>query len=286
MATESWLAAALATVATWGLGTLTSKPAAVRLGVRRMLSMVFFGEGVVYLVMFVLLRTDVPLDSGSVVAAFLAGLTGTLAYAFYYEGMHGGTVGLVGTVSAAYPILTVILSLGLLKETLVALQAVGIVLVLLCVLLLAWQPTEEHGTARRPVVLALLAFLAWGLWGFLTKIAVQGIGEGNVFGFYALSNVLVLAAYVPFVRNRTKAPVDGGHWSLALGIVTVCLGAAGAVTVTLAYAYGPASLVSPISGAYPVVATIAAHFLLKEAFGWRQGLALLLFGLGILLVAT
>lgn len=286
MATEGWLLATLVTVATWGLGTLTSKPAAVRLGVRRMLVMVFLGEGIIYLVLFVLLRSSASYDVMPVLAAFLAGLAGALAYVFYYEGMHGGTVGLIGTVSAAYPVPTVILSLALLGETLVLAQAAGIALVLLCVLLLAWERGAERTNLRRSVGLALLAFLAWGFWGFLAKVAVGGIGEGNVFGFYSLANVLVLLAYVPLTREHTGAPVHGWNRSLSIGVLTVFLSAAGAVSITLAYAFGPASLVSPVSGSYPVVATIAAHFVLKEAFGWRQGTALLLFLAGIFLIAA
>jgi len=287
MPIESWLTAALLTVAVWGLATLTSKPATVQLGARRMVTMVFLGEAAVYFALFLLLGTDVILEGAPVpvAAGLFAGAAGALAYLFYYEGMRSGTVGLIGTVSAAYPVVTILLSLLVLGETLGAAQALGIALVLLCVGILAWAPRGVPTSPQRAVGFALLAFLGWGLWGFLTKVSVDAIGEGNVFGMYSVANLALLTAYVPLSRGRTADPHGPTKRSWALGLVTVGLGAAGAISLTVAYALGPASLISPISGSYPVIATIAARFVLREAFGWRQAAALALFIVGILLIA-
>ncbi len=286
MAAEDWLALSLTTAALWGLSTLASKPATIRLGIRRMLGLVATGEGGLYVVLFLFLRT--PLDGADVrvlLAGFLAGVSGIFGYVFYYEGIRTGTVGLLGTVTAAYPAPTVLLSLAFLGETFLPGQGIGILLVLACVVLLAWEPRGTRASPRRAVVMALLAFLAWGLWGYFAKVAVEGLGEGNLFGFYALANTIVLTGYLAVTRGRTpEADPVRSTWSL--GLATMALGAGGVVALTLAYARGPAGLVSSVTGAYPVISTIAAHFLLRERFGIREAAAVAMFVLGIILMLT
>lgn len=288
MPTADWFALSLATAALWGLGTLTSKPATVRLGIRRMVGLVAGGEGILYVVLFLLLRTPPgPSDAGVLLAAFLAGVTGILGYVFYYEGIRRGTVGLLGTVTAAYPVPTILLSLAFLGETFLAGQVIGIVLVLACVVLLSWQRRGAPANPRRVVVMALLAFLAWGLWGYFAKVGVEGLGEGNLFGFYALANGIVFAGYLSRAKGRMRegdAKVGRSAWSL--GLVTMALGAGGVVALTLAYGSGPAGLVSSITGSYPVISTIAAHFLLKERFGLREAIAVAMFVIGIVMISA
>lgn len=287
MGTEAWLGLALATVLIWGCGTLVSKPATMRLGTRRMLAFIAVIEGAAYVALFLALRTALPSsDPYGIVAGFLAALTGTLGYIFYYEGILVGSVGLMGTVTAAYPAPTILLSIWLLNESLAPAQAVGIVLVLLCVIVLSRESRPRQAGKRSAVMFAILAFVSWGLWGYFAKVAVDRIGEGNVFGFYALSNALVLGVFILATRKRpVEAPHADRGRATAFGLLDVTLGAGGVVALTYAYALGPASLVSAVTGSYPLVSTLAAHFLLKERFGWKDAAALLLFVPGILLIA-
>lgn len=287
MGTDAWLGLALGTVVVWGVGTLISKPATMRLGTRRILALIATAEAGAYAVLFAFLRTQVPpSDAFGLVAGLLAALTGTVGYIFYYEGILTGSVGLMGTVTAAYPAPTILLSLWLLGETLDATQAAGIVLVLLCVLVLSREARPSAPGKTSAVVFAFLAFIAWGLWGYFAKVAVDRIGEGNLFGFYALSNGLVLGLFLLITRHRPlEAPhADRGRaWSF--GLLDVAFGVGGVILLTFAYASGPASLVSAVTGSYPLVSTLAAHFLLRERFGPKDAIALALFVPGIVLVA-
>jgi len=287
MGTEAWLGLALATVVIWGLGTLVSKPATMRLGTRRMLAFIAVFEGGAYVVLFLVFRTALPAaDPYGIVAGFLAALTGTLGYIFYYEGILVGSVGLMGTVTAAYPAPTILLSIWLLGETLGVAQVAGIILVLLCVVVLSREPGAGRPGKRSAVVFALLAFVSWGLWGYFSKVAVDSVGEGNLFGFYALSNVLVLGVFLLLTRKRPmEAPHADRGGAIRFGLLDVTFGASGVVVLTYAYALGPASLVSAVTGSYPLVSTLAAHFLLKERFGRKDALALILFIPGIFLIA-
>jgi drug/metabolite transporter (DMT)-like permease len=288
MATEAWLGTSLATVVVWGLGTLVSKPATMRLGIRRMLALVGLGEGAIYVVLFLVIPAQAPSSNAFPwVAAFLAGITGTLGYVFYYSGILEGSVGLMGTVTAAYPVPTILLSLWLLGESLSLAQTAGIVLVLLCVLVLSGGSEPRRTGKTSAVIFALLAFGVWGIWGYFAKVAVDGVGERIQFAFYALSNALVLGPFLVFTRNR---PFEAPHRSRGRGVLygglDTTFGASGVVLLTLAFSQGPASLVAAVTGAYPLVSTLMAHFLLKEKFGWKQAMALGFFVPGILLIAV
>ncbi len=287
MGTEAWLGLALATVVIWGLGTLVSKPATMRLGTRRMLAFIAVVEGGVYAVLFLSLRTDLPVpDEYGIVAGLLAALTGTVGYIFYYEGILVGSVGLMGTITAAYPAPTILLSLWLLGESVSLAQAAGILLVLLCVIVLSREPGARGTGKTSAVAFAVMAFVAWGLWGYFAKVAVDRIGEGNLFGFYALSNGVILGAFIVLTRNRPReAPHADRGGAIRFGLLDVAFGAGGVIVLTYAYALGPASLVSAVTGSYPLVSTLAAHYLLKERFGWKGAAALLLFIPGIFLIA-
>ncbi len=287
MGTEAWFGLALATVVIWGLGTLVSKPATMRLGTRRMLAFIAVVEGGVYAILFLVLRTDLPAaDEYGIVAGVLAALTGTVGYIFYYEGILVGSVGLMGTVTAAYPVPTILLSLWLLGESVDVPQAAGILLIILCVLILSREPGARGKGRRSAVAFALMAFVAWGLWGYFAKVAVDRIGEGNLFGFYALSNGVILGMFIVLTRKRPQeAPHADRGGAIRFGLLDVAFGAGGVIVLTYAYALGPASLVSAVTGSYPLVSTLAAHFWLKERFGWKDAAALLLFIPGIVLIA-
>lgn len=287
MATEAWLGLSLATVLVWGGGTLVSKPATARLGARRMLALVAVGETLVYTVLFLTLRTDMTAwEAFPVVAAVVGGIVGVLGYVFYYQGIGEGSVGLMGTITAAYPAPTILLSILLLGESLDAEQTAGVVLVLACVVALAWEPRESRTSSRLAVVMALLAFVCWGLWGYFAKVAVDSMGDGNLFGFYASTTGPVIGIFLLVSWGRGKSvPRDRRPSTAALALCDVGFGASGVVLLTVAFALGPASLVSAVTGSYPVVSTLAAHFLLKERFGWREALSLALFVPGIILIA-
>lgn len=281
-----WLAWALACTAAWGLGTLTSKPSTDRLGARTMLLAVAATEGAAFAGLGLALER-VPISGGlaTLGLAYAAGVAGIVGYVFFYEGIRLGSVGVVGTVTAAYPVVTVVLSLAFLGEKLFASQGIGVALIVLSVALLAYEPGGLQGSKRAAILLSILGFVSWGLWGFLAKLSVDELGEANLFLFYGLANVSVGTAY--FVVRRLPTPSRGiPRGIVGLAVVTVACGAFGVFALTLAYTEGPASLVSPVSGSYPVVATLAAVAFLRERMTLRVAVALVCFALGLGLLSA
>lgn len=283
---ETWLAWALVCTVAWGLGTLASKPATDRYGPK----LLFLGsaatEGAVFGVLGLLLPTSPdPVAGATAVVAFVAGVAGILGYLFFFEGIRWGSVGFVGTVSAAYPAMTVGLALVLLPEPISAWQGLGVLLMLLCIGILVYAADGARRPARPAVVLSLLGFVSWGVWGFLVNATVDVIGEANLFRFYALANLSVGAAYALARKSPRAQPGGGSRRTAGYAIGTIGAGAIGVFAVTIAYTTGQASLVTPISGSYPIVATLGAALLLREPLGLRAAVAMLCFAAGIFLIA-
>lgn len=228
-----------------------------------------------------------PPLSDAIGAAFglAAGLVGMTGYVLYYEAISRGTISRIGTITAAYPAITVALAVTFLGETMSPLQVLGVGLLVSSSLLLGYRETEGgRDTARLVTVLVLLAFLLWGVWGFLVKVAVTTLGEGGAFPFFALSNGSIGFALLLHYRWRKGSlrPLRT-HWRWpALG---TALGASGVILFTLALAEGPAALVTPLTGAYPVVTVLVAVALLQERVGLLETIGLATFLLGLFALA-
>lgn len=281
-----WLVWVLGATAIWGFGTLYSKPGTERLGSRTMGIGTIALEGAAFgLVGLVLPRQALPADPLIAAAAVCAGALGAIGYVFFFEGMRFGTVGLVGTISAACPMLTVVLSVLLLDETLRPVQVAGIALVMLCILVLAYDPKRASVSRRTAVLLSLAGFFVWGIWGFLVKSSVSSLGEGSLDLLLALGYLGVTVGYA--ILRKPSAPAarpSPRTWSI--GLFVFLAGALSAVALTIAYDLGPAALVAPISGTYPIIATLGAAAILKEKLDWRIAVALVAFVLGIVLLSA
>ncbi len=282
-----WLAWVLGATVIWGFGTLASKPGTERLGSRAMGLGTTLVEGAAFgLIGLLVPRAPLPANLLFAAAAVCAGALGAVGYLFFYEGMRLGTVGLVGTISAACPMLTVVLSIAVLGEPVDAFQVLGIALIMLCILTLAYEPRKRSASRRAAVLLSLAGFFVWGIWGFLVKASVDTLGEGSLDLLLASGYIAVTVGYALLRRRRADAADPPSRRSWALGLFVFLAGGLSAVALTIAYDLGPAAAVAPISGTYPIIATLGAAALLKEKLDWRIAVALVAFALGIVLLSS
>jgi len=210
------------------------------------------------------------------------GLDG-IAWIFYYQSIVHGPISIVGTLSAAYPALTVIFARAFLHEVIGAAQLLGVVAVITGCLVLAYTPPEAQArrTQRRWMAYAGAALVIWGASGTLIRYAYQfpGAHEANMALFIALGGLATLGVYgVLFGR---QGATSGGEWLRAFGPMATM--AIGSLLAAVAYKTGPASLVTPLSGAYPVVTLGFAWAVLKERPTKLQwiGIALVLAGMAL-----
>jgi drug/metabolite transporter (DMT)-like permease len=186
-----------------------------------------------------------------------------IAWIFYYQSLTYGPISIVGTLSAAYPALTVIFARYFLAEDLTALQGLGVAAVLAGCLALAWSPAESNqATNPRWKLFAGAALVIWGVSGTLIRYAYSfpAAHEANLALFIAIGGLMTLGAY-GLLQGAARGATRAEFARSAGPMATMALGS---LLVAIAYKHGPASLVTPLAGAYPVVTIAFAWAVLRE----------------------
>lgn len=203
-----------------------------------------------------------PEHSSFAALALLAYVLDGIAWIFYFQSIVHGPISIVGTLSAAYPALTPLFARVLLDERLTVPQSAGIGIVIAGCLGLAYAPAGESakGTRLRWIPFAAAALLIWGANGVLIRHAYSrpGASDGNMAFFIAIGGILTLGTYGALFGRR------GARAGFARAFLPMAIMSLGSLLAAIAYRGGKASLVTAISGAYPVVTVPFAAMLLKE----------------------
>jgi len=286
---EFWFILAILTAFLWGFANIFVKLSATKLGVTRLAGLVVVIESMMYFAGFFFWHNNAAIDLEYGVLAAASAYVGVVAYLCFFESVVDGQVAIVGTISAAYPSLTVIGALAFLSESLTAMQLVGIAAIICGIVALSYEqnPHSRYSIPRRSLFFALLALALWGVWGLTAKIAVSKIGPGNVFGFYVISSVTGPLVYMLFRRIRPGLlNVEKPSWvSWVFGAAGLALNVSGTLVFSFALSMGLASLVVPISSAYPLVTVTVALLLLGEKLNRLQLTALVCVITGLLMIA-
>jgi drug/metabolite transporter (DMT)-like permease len=198
-------------------------------------------------------------------------LTGVLAYLFdgtgwilYFESIVAGPITIVGTLSAAYPALTVVFARLFLGEQLEGTQYVAVVLVIGGCLGLSYAPADGTAkiTSRRWIPLSFLALTCWAAAQTIVKhsYSLPAANEVTLALCNTIGGALTLGAYgLLHGRGGRHSPREYAKALVPMGMM-----AGGDLGVIIAARYGPISIVTPLTGAYPAVTLAFAALVLKE----------------------
>jgi len=220
-------------------------------------------------------------DLRSVLLGSVAGLLGAAGQLVLFQTLRRGPAYLVFPVVALSPVVSVGLSVLLLGETASPRAWMGIVLALLALPLLAYQPPDRSGraTGRRWLVMAVAVMFAWGIQAIVLRFANQTMRSEGIF-FYMAATGVVLAPFA-ILMTDFKKPINwgpSGPW-LAAGIQI--LNSVGALMMVYAFRYGKVIIVSPMINALAPVITIILSLLLYRVIPNKIVMA----GMGLAAVA-
>ncbi|MBI2982112.1 MAG: DMT family transporter, partial [Deltaproteobacteria bacterium] len=123
-----------------------------------------------------------PEARGFVVYGLLTYLLDGIAWILYYESIICGPITIVGTLSAAYPALTVVMAKIFLDEQIGHYQLAGVILVIISCIGLS-LPHKEAITEKvkqgRWIPLATSALLIWGISATISKYAYLQTGSNE-----------------------------------------------------------------------------------------------------------
>jgi drug/metabolite transporter (DMT)-like permease len=261
-----WLIWALVAVFSWGIWAFVSKLLGEALTAAQSQALSTLG----LLPIFALLAFSGKLAGAAnrrgAAWALAAGILGCLGNLAYYHALNlGGKAVTVAPLTALYPLVTVALAVLLLKEKLNRIQLVGISLSLVAIYLFNVQ--SNSGLISKWLLFALLPILFWGLAGLTQKIATNHLsGEASTLWFLA---AFVPVAIVILITNNFPEHVSARTWGLVIALgFFFGLGNYG---ILAAFAYGgKASVITPLSGLYPIVSVPLAIYLLREQAGPRE----------------
>ena len=283
---ELWLVLALVDMMSWGVGQVLVKRATDRLGAVTMVLFVTLVDGAVYLALFLVSRQTLAASLGTYVYATGAAAVGITGYILYYEALLRGNVSVVATITAGSPLITILGAVAFLGEVPTLAEASGMALLVAVILILSYEPVGRDWKVPVVVTLSVVILVLWGIWGILTKVAVDapGFGPWQMLLFYSLSN---FAAGMPYYLWRRKRfpPPNPTAANYGIGAAGFLLMVLSIVATTLALSLQDATLVTAVGGCAPVVTSLVAFAFLKEKATPLRILAILLFIPGIVLVA-
>lgn len=188
----------------------------------------------------------------SALNGLLVGLTGAGGQLLLFQALREGPAYIVFPIISLFPVVTIFLSMSFLGERARGKSRIGILLALLAIVLLSYQPPTGNGFQGYGwLLLAALVLLMWGVQGFVMKLANESTDAESIFFYMAASAVLLIpvAIYMTDFSQPINTGWDG-PW-LASGIHL--LNSIGALTLVYAMRYGKAIIVVPLTGLSPVI---------------------------------
>jgi len=131
------------------------------------------------------------------------------------------------------------------------------------------------------IVYSALALLAWGLWGFLPKMALDFLEPKTAFMFEVLGGAITgLFAFLILRPQLAGAEVRG----IIPAMLTGMLGYLGLLCFMYAIREGKLCIIAPLTALYPVVTLALAMIFMKEKINMVQLAGIILALVSVVLI--
>lgn len=259
-APRTWVFHALATVMLWGVwGALAGLSA--QHGFPETLVYCVWALTMIPPALFILWRGGWALDRSARAVAYgmLIGLLGAGGQMLLFHTLTVGPAYFVFPIISLSPVVTIALSLALLRERTGPRGALGIVLALVALPMLDLSFGRGGAGGLDWFAQSLLIMGAWGLQAYFMKLANRTVGADSIF-FYMTIGALLLAP-AAWAMTDFSRPVNLGLDGLWMTAGIQVLNAIGALTLVLAFRYGKAIVVAPLTNAGAPLVTAALSLL-------------------------
>lgn len=220
-------------------------------------------------------------DPRSILYGLLIGLTGAGGQMILFYAVTTGPAYLIFPIISLSPLITILLSLLLLKERTSRLGAVGVVLALVALPLFDFSPqgfSFSQGATWFP--LALIIMLCWGVQAYFMKLANNRMSAESIFFYMMLTGLLLTPVAV--AMTDFSEPINWGWDGPWLAGVIQMLNAVGALCLVFAFRHGKAIVVAPLTNAGGPLVTAAISLLLVGVLPGE----LKMVGLGLAVIAA
>lgn len=253
---KTWLLFALITTVSWGIwGAFTEIPE--KAGFPGTLIYVVWAVTMIIPALFAMNNIKWKLDKNksSIIYGMFIGFLGAGGQLALFTGaIVNGPAYLIFPIISLSPVVTILLSVVILRERTSKMGWLGIILALAAIPWLSYQDPSSGISSYWWLLFALLVFLAWGVQAFFMKKANSVMKPESIF-FYMTITGLILAPIAFFMTDFSQ-PINWGFKGPYLSFGIQILNSIGALTIVYAFRYGKAIVVSPLTNAVAPVITI------------------------------
>jgi drug/metabolite transporter (DMT)-like permease len=196
-------------------------------------------------------------SSKAIVYGALVGLLGAAGQLALFQALRHGPAYLVFPIISLSPVVTIAMSLGILRERVHAVAAAGVLLSLAAMPLLSLQTPEPGGPVQGLgwLIGTAAAFLMWGMQSYFMKASAGAVSSESLF-VYMAGSALALAPAAWWMTDL-KVPVNWGLSGPYLTALIQLPNSVGAWMLIYALRAGKAVIVAPaINGLYPVITIV------------------------------
>jgi drug/metabolite transporter (DMT)-like permease len=204
-------------------------------------------------------------DRKSILFGMSAGLLGCGGQLILFQCLRIGPAYIVFPIISLYPVVTIILSVFLLKEKASKRSWIGIILALVAIVLLSYQPPENSIVKGYLwLLLAMTVFIMWGVQAYIMKFASDSSQESSMkaesITFYTMSSAVILIPIALLMTDFNQNINWGFSGVYSAGLIQ-SLNAIGFLFFAYAIRYGKAIIVVPMMSLAPVVTVILSLIL-------------------------
>lgn len=214
-----------------------------------------------------------------------AGFLGAISYLAFYKGLQVGKVSIISPIAACWAVVTVILSLIFLNETLTALQIVGVSLAILGAVLTSFKLHDllklRLKNIAKGVEYAIIALLAWGVYFIFIDILVAELSWFLPMFLLKAVAVFYLLTYSCATKKNVSFPKNIILLIILIGVLEVIAFLSYGIGVTSEYT----AIVAPICAAFPMVTIILARIFFKETLEINQKIGIISVLVGLVLLS-
>ncbi|MEX2231362.1 MAG: DMT family transporter [Cyclobacteriaceae bacterium] len=252
---RSWLTYALTTTVFWGVwGALIEIPE--KAGFPATLGYCVWALTMIIPSFFAMKNNHWKLDTNrkAIFSGLIIGFLGSAGQLILFHVLIIGPAYLVFPIISLAPLLTIVMSYFLLKERASTRAWIGIVLALVAIPLLSYQPAEISFQGYAWIMLSLLVFIAWGVQAYFLKTANTHTGTASIFFYMTVSGIVLMP--VALMMTDFTQEINWGLSGPYLATVIQSLNAVGALFLVYSFRYGKAIIVSPMINAGAPMITI------------------------------
>jgi transporter family protein len=131
------------------------------------------------------------------------------------------------------------------------------------------------------LVYSMLAILAWGLWAFLPKLAVNWLDPKSAFTYEVIGGACTGLLVYLFLRPELGTEIRG----IVPSVLTGVAGYLGLLFFMFALRTGKVSVIAPLTAVYPVVSIVLAFIFFREKLNLAQMAGIVLAVCSVILIS-